>query len=130
MYSKENQGRHTDANSMRSERVRHPEVVVILGMQSSRFRFFNIRPGKFGHPEVWRLTCKSSRQEKIWVAVQALEPQKARQEAENQAQGIDSWSKNPGFLGPLGVPGCPLGPLACWCKKVLIVDHDWENVDV
>lgn len=114
---------------MRSERVRHPEVVVILGMQSSRFRFFNIRPGKFGHPEVWRLTCKSSRQEKIWVAVQALEPQKARQEAENQAQGIDSWSKNPGFWGPLGVPGCPLGPLACWCKKVLIVDHDWENVD-
>lgn len=28
-------------------------------------------------------------QEKIWVAVQALEPQKARQEAENQAQGIE-----------------------------------------
>lgn len=107
-----------------------PKLWSFLVCRVPDFVFFNIRPGKFGHPEVWRLTCKSSRQEKIWVAVQALEPQKARQEAENQAQGIDSWSKNPGFLGPLGVPGCPLGPLACWCKKVLIVDHDWENVDV
>ena len=44
------------------------------------------------------------RQEKIWLAVQELEPQKARQEAENQGQGIDSWSKN---FGTSGFPGSP-----------------------
>ena len=84
-----------------------PKLWSFLVCRVPDFVFFSIRPGKFGHPEVWRLTCKSSRQEKLWVAVQALEPQKARQEAENQAQGIDSWSKNPGFLGPLGVPWVP-----------------------